>query len=525
MKRASLSTCVLAAALGTVGIALSSNVSAQTADPPRGGTAIFALSANPAHFNSAISTEVEILRAAMPILEGLTFVAADMQPKPELAQSWTISDDGKSYTFNLRKGVRWHDGKPFTSADVKYTIENILALKSTGKALSTRIASVDTPDDTTVVVKLKEPFPAILVVLSDDSLPILPAHLYQGTRPSENAYNLRPVGTGPFKFVSFTPGSRVEMERNDSYWGGRPNLDRLVWTIVPDANSRLSTFKAGGIDYIFGSFVDLSMVKQFRQVPGAVVGPARNLPANMVLVFNNKRPPFDNPAVRRALVRGIDRDLIITAAFDDQAQVSASAIPRTLSPYYSPDVDYSKLYPYDPKAAKEALASAGVRNLTIRLPFRPDLASAPQIADILKSNWENMGISVKIEPQASAVWSDIVFAKRDFDATLVSYGTFGDPVLGIQRTYICENDPKATFTNPSGYCKAEVDDLFSAAATARQPKDRAVPYAKVQKIIAEDLPSIALADNAKIDVGNGDRLGGLDKFTQSWDFSVLYLKR
>ncbi|MET3927485.1 ABC transporter substrate-binding protein [Devosia sp. 2618] len=505
--------------------AASGTALAQDVEPKDGGTAIFAVSNNPAHLNGAISTNPEIQRTAMALLEGLTYVGGDMQPKPELAESWDISDDGKTYTFHLRQNVTWHDGTPFTSADVKFAIEQLAPLKSTGKALQEMIEAVETPDDHTVVVNLKQPFPSILVIMSDDSVPILPAHLYEGTNISDNPHNLAPVGTGPFKFASMTPGAQVELERNEDYWGGRPHLERLIFTVVPDAGSRLTSYQSGGVDYLFGSFVDLGMVSQFGAVPDTEVNAARNLPANMVLIFNTERKPFDDKLVRQALFQGLDRELMVAAAYDGQAQVSASIIPRALQPFYSAETDYSEIYPFSTEAARQALEAAGAADLTVNISFRPDLASAPQIADVMKSNWEQMGVTVNLRPEELAVWRETVFTKKDFDVTLLSYGSYGDPVLGIQRVYVCvADDPQMTYTNPSGYCNPEVDAMFFDAATRSSPADRAIPYAEVQKVLADDLPSVPLADNSKLDVGNSARLGGLDEFFQSWDFSVLWAR-
>lgn len=221
---------------------------AATAAPKRGGTFIVVAGTDPGHLNPAISTSGALHFVAGSLYNGLVALDKSFQPEPELAQSWVVSEGGKTYTFKLRPGVKWHDGQPFTAADVKFTFEELLlkyhARTKTG--LEPTLAGIDTPDNLTAVFRFQAPYAPLLQQLNVIEAPILPKHLYAGSDPQNNPANLKPVATGPFKFVEYKKGQQVTMARNQDYFkAGLPYFDKLVFSIVPQPATAMLAFDKG----------------------------------------------------------------------------------------------------------------------------------------------------------------------------------------------------------------------------------------------------------------------------------------
>jgi len=227
-----------------------SAIAAET--PTRGGTAVIAVVADPGHFNPGITTGSNVHAVADSMFNGLVALDRELKPVPDLAASWTISDDSTVFTFSLAPGVRWHDGAPLTSADVKFTFEDVLFKyhARTKASLGAMVGRIETPDDQTVVFRLKKPYGALLQGLDVTEAPILPKHLFLSGDPNLNPANLKPVGTGPFRFGQYRAGEGVTLVRNPDYFKpGLPYLDKLVIRVIPDANTRLLALIGGEVDY------------------------------------------------------------------------------------------------------------------------------------------------------------------------------------------------------------------------------------------------------------------------------------
>ena len=235
--------------------------SAWAADTPRyGGTLIKTLGANPPMFNSAITADHMTVSAGCLLYNGLIYLDRDGNPKPELAKSWEVKRGGLEFVFTLQPNAKWHDGKPFTSADVKFTMEEMLAkYHPRAKAALADVTAVEIPDPRMVVIKFSKVFAPFLQVMSCAEAPILPKHLYEGTDVLKNPHNTdNPVGTGAFKLTEFVRGDHLTFVRNpDFFLPGRPYLDRLVLKIIPDAAGRLLAFEKGELDYIETSYFPL----------------------------------------------------------------------------------------------------------------------------------------------------------------------------------------------------------------------------------------------------------------------------
>lgn len=247
-------------------------------------------------------------------------------PEPDLAESWTVSPDGRAYTFKLRTGVTWHDGQPFSSADVKFTFDEVLLkyYARTKAGLENVLDGIDTPDASTVVMRFKQPYGPLLQRLDAREAPILPRHIYAGSDVQNNPANLRPVGTGPFKFVEYQKGESVRLVRNERYFKpGLPYLDELIFKIIPQASTATRALEHGEVDYLLAPAE--ADVARLRQNAGIVVAISAGS-AGGSNIFNLRRPPFDKIEVRQAFAYAIDRQQILDQVKFALGKVAASPI-------------------------------------------------------------------------------------------------------------------------------------------------------------------------------------------------------
>lgn len=513
-----------------VGVFAITPVPAWGADSPRyGGTLVIAISANPALLNPAIAGATEQIVVGCKMFNSLIYVDRDWNPQPELAKSWTISPDGRVYTFKLVENARWHDGKPFTSADVKFSFEEVSAKYHHRMAVAlATLERIDTPDPYTVVVRFKNPYAPFLEALTCQNAPILPKHLYEGTDILKNPHNQSPVGTGPFRFESYTRGDKIVMVRNNTYFRpGLPYLDRLVAKVMPDAASRTLALEAGEVDHIQSYFLLKQEVARLKANPNLQVKYDTDLPGNYILFFNVTRGPLADKRVRQALATGLNRRQILEQAAFGLGSPGKSAIHAKLWAY-NPTVDYDRLYPYDPTKANRMLDSAGFARGTdgtrFKIRFVYDVAQANfgPIAEIVRSNWKDLGVQVVLEPFEVQLAIDMVFTKGDFDLNIQDLTTGGDPAIGITRAYQSMPRPAKAYTNPTGYSNPAVDELFRRAISTPVREERRKIYFEAQRVIADDLPALNVIDLVEADAASA-KFKGLwisaqpyDEFDQVW---------
>ncbi len=496
---------------------------AQSETPRHGGTMVFAIGANPETLNPAVTTGVEALGVACKMFNGLVYLDRDWNPQPELARSWTVSKDGLRITFSLQPNVKWHDGQPFSSADVKFTMEEVLAKFHPRTRLAfVNVDAVDAPDPLTVVVRFKKAYAPFLHQMTCQEAALLPRHLYQGTDVLKNPRNSdNPIGTGPFKWGRWVRGDFIEMVRNDQYFRpGVPYLDKMIAKITPDAPARVLALEAGDVDYIQSFFLLKQEVARLRQNANVQLKQDTDLPGVFLLFFNTQRKPLDDKRVRQALALGTNRQQMLEQAVFGLGSVGKSAIHTGLRWAYNPAVDYSKLYAYDAAKANALLDQAGYRRgadgtrFKLRLVYNVAQAGLPAMAEIARDNWKTLGVEVSVEPVEFQVTLDRVFVKRDYEVSLQPYTTAGDPAIGIARAYVTMNEGRP-FTNPTGYSNPKVDDLFAQAAAAPVRDERRKAYFEVQKIIADDLPALVLIDRTEVDAASA-------KFRGLWQSAEPY---
>jgi peptide/nickel transport system substrate-binding protein len=488
-------------ALAVAVLALDLGVLAPASAQTRGGTLTLVQGAEPAALVSGVNTSTFIGTVSTKIHEGLLDYDFDLKPRPALAESWTVSPDGKTYTFKLRRGVTWHDGKPFTSADVKFSLEEIWKkLHPRGRTTFARVTGVDTPDAQTVVIKLSDATPMMLAALSAYESQVLPRHVYDGkdfaTNPALNA----PVGTGPFVFKEWKKGDFIRLERNPNYWDkGKPYLDAIVVRIIPDGGARAAALEKGEVQLGVFNPVPLADVKRLTALPHLRAesrGYEFFAPMYMMEV-NLRHEQLKDKRVRQAMMHALDRKFIAEAIWFGFGKPATGPIMSS-SPFYT--TQNVPQYPYDVAKANKILDDAGYKRgagnmrFKVSLTFPPVQPEIPRTAEYIKQALARVGIDVELKNIDIATFIRQVY-NWEFDLTQNYLYLLPDPILGVQRLYISSNIKKGTpFANAAGYENKDVDAAFTAAQTENDQGKRKELFAKVQRIIQDELPAFPLME-------------------------------
>jgi peptide/nickel transport system substrate-binding protein len=462
--------------------------------PTSGGTAVIAVAADPGHFNPAITTSSNVHAAADLMFNGLVALDRNLQPTPDLAESWTISAESTNYTFSLTPTARWHDGAPLTSDDVKFTFEEVLFKyhARTRAGLGAMVEQIDTPDNRTVVFRLKKPYAALLQGLDVTEAPILPKHAFSAGDPNTSPANLQPIGTGPFRFESYQPDDSVTLVRNPNYFKpGLPYLDKIVIRIIPDANTRLLALIGREVDYV--SSVSGPDIERLQQTGGIMfVATTRESGGSnciMTMSYNLDRPATAKPEVRQAIAHTIDRGQILRQVIFGQGRVAEAPISSGI-PWAHAAGSLAE-YDQNPTKAAALLDAAkyppgpdGTR-LVLDIVLFPTFT---KYGEVIRQQLASLGIRLNLRPLDRAAFVDTVFAKRDFDLNLISYCNGLDPDLGVRRMYVSSNIGNIPFSNAAAYRNARVDALFASASDSADLKNRGALYREIQGILAQDLP-------------------------------------
>jgi peptide/nickel transport system substrate-binding protein len=512
--------CIAVAGMTTVLLAACADSERRSAADPspsggtvEGGTLSVAIDSDPGQLNPAITTSGGTHTASELVFNGLVELTPELEPTPELAESWEVLEDGALYRFDLRDGVTWHDGKPFTSADVKYTFENmLLKLHSRTKAsVGAAIESISTPDADTVEFRFGEPYAPLLLQLDVTEAPILPKHVYEGTDVSENPANSKPIGTGPYKLVSYDPDAELRFTKNDGYFkDGLPNLDEVVMRIIPDKGNQVVALEAGEVDWLFGApGPDLARLQESGDF-GFLTTPVNPGGSNCIMTvsFNLDRPMFQDVQVRRALGQALDRDQFVERVLFGQGRVAEAPISSGIPFAHAeglagmPELD---------RAAAEALldeagwkrqgagtrTAQGVEGVADGTPLAFGFTHFPSFsayAQLLRAQLAEVGAEVRLEPLEPPVFADTVFKAREFDTNLISYCNGADPEIGVKRMYTTKNIGPVPFSNSSGYRNPEVDALFEKARTTVDPAVRTATYRQLQERLVQDLPYLWIVE-------------------------------
>eukprot|EP01030_Chromulinospumella_sphaerica_P008447 gene8447-8268_t len=397
------------------------------------------------------------------ILEGLTKINVDGSVAALLAESWKMDADGKAFTFKLRKGVKFSDGSDFDASAVKFSFERAKGEKSTNKAKAVfnNISHIATPDAHTVVIVLNNPDGNFLFRLGENTAVIL----HPGS--AANAAT-KPVGTGPYRLDSWAKGSSISMSKWEGYRdAGAVKIKKVTFRFINDSAAQVAALLAGDIDGM-PRFQSPQSLKQFQSDKRFVVEMGSSA-GKGIMTINNRKKPFDDVRVRRALSHAVDKKAFIDGVFEGMAKPIGSHMAPTDAGY----VELSGLYAYDPEKAKALLKEAGVQtplNVTLTLPPPP---YARKGGEILAAQLAKVGINAKIENVEWAQWLGGAF-KGNFDLTVINHV---EPL-----DYMAYANPQYYW----GYDSKAFRDLAAKHSEATNAKDRTKLFGDMQRLIATD---------------------------------------
>ncbi|MFN4099354.1 MAG: ABC transporter substrate-binding protein [Pararhodobacter sp.] len=466
-----------------------------------GGRLIVAADSEPRQLNPAIAASNGVFYIASKVIEPLAEAGFD-RITPLLAAGWEGSEDGLSITFTLREGVRWHDDEPFTSADVAFSAMEVWKpLQNIGRSVFANLEAVDTPDPLTAVFRFAQPTPVQLIV---NALPVvssvLPKHLYEGTDIASNPANAQLVGTGPFRFAEYRPGEYYRLTRNPTYWKeGQPLLDEILFRVLPDRAAAGSSLEAGEVQLAAFSAVPLSELERIGAVPGlqVVTEGYEALKYQLIVEINHRNEYLSDLRVRQAIAHAIDKDFVVSAIFLGFAETSTGPVPRTGTPFYTPDTtDYA----FDVEAANALLDEAGYPRgaggvrFTLRLLPAPYFNETRQFGDYLRQALAAIGIDAQIQANDSAAHQRAVYTDHAFDLAVAPPVFRGDPAISTTILVRSGLEPGVGFSNQGGYVNEELDALIDEGLVTLDPEARVAIYQDFQRKVTEDLPLINVAE-------------------------------
>jgi peptide/nickel transport system substrate-binding protein len=459
----------------------------------RGGTLVMPMSQAPRHLNSAVQSGIATMGPAAQLFASPLRYDDKWNPQPYLAQKWELAPDGKSLTLHLVKNAVFHDGKPVTSEDVAFSIMTIKANHPFSSMLAP-VEKVETPDAYTAIIRMSKPHPAILIAMSPALCPIIPKHIYGDgkdikTHPNNTA---NVIGSGPFKLAEFKPGQHVVMERFDRFFiPGRPYLDKIIMKVNPDETAVVVGAERGEFNLL--SFItNARNIERLRKAGWTATDKGYEGIGPLTWVaFNLKRKPMSDVRVRQAISYAMDRDFITKSLHGGLSKPAFGPIVPS-SPFYDASINP---YRVDLKKAEALLDAAGYKKaangerFAVTMDYIPgDDYQSKNLAEYLKGQLRKVGI--KLEVRASPdfpSWAKRV-ASFDFDMTTDIVFNWGDPVIGVHRTYLASNIRNIIWTNTQSYDNPKVDELLNNAAEQLDPVKRRAYYAVFQKIVNEDLP-------------------------------------
>ena len=439
--------------------------------PKRGGVLNAMLGEDPPTLSIHEAGTVSSVWPMLPCYSNLVFfdqLRAEETPdtvRPELAEKWSWQDNYRNLVFFLRKNVRWHDGQPFTSRDVKYTFDIVRGAKDAAAKLRlsprqdwyVNVDAIEAPDPHTVIFRLKRPQPSLLLMLASGYSPVYPAHV-----PVADLRG-RCVGTGPFKLKEYARGQAIELERNRDYFiPDRPYLDGVRYPIITDRGTRLAALQAGRLDVSMPLEMTKIMAETAKKnAPSLVVNATGQMGSDNV-VMNHKRPPFDNLNVRRAINLSMDRHAYVQAVRQGGAAVGAALMPKPFGAWGLLETDLKSLPGYrgpavDKAEARKLLAEAGFgpgKPLRVEMVTRA-FAIYVDLASFVVDQLRQVGVEATMKQLETSAWFPAL-ARRDYaiGANLTA-AAVDDPDVYLYENYRC-----GTSRNYTDYCSEEVDRLM-----------------------------------------------------------------
>ena len=447
----------------------------------------------------------------------ITYDPRTLELTPEAAKSWQISDDKLTYTFTLRDDLLWSDGTPITSADYKWTFDQLLKPENQFAYISNLapIASYEAPDPKTIQVKLKE---AVVVGLETaDAVTPLPKHVWENldwSDPQKNPQIMAPtVASGPYTLQEWRKDDRAVFVANERYYDGKPLIETFTYRIVPSSEIAFQMLKTGEVD--FAGFTP-DNYEEATKLPNVTVHEWWPAAASwMYSGFNLRRETWQDPRVRHALAYAVDRQAIAEHILLNLAQPTYSVFPPS-SWVYNPDVPK---YEHDPEQAKQLLDQAGwtvgpdgVRQkdgkpLTLRILYGPATSKTfERIAQVLQQAWGDVGVQVDIQTREWGTYlNELKSEPFDWDMNLGAWSATIEPHF-MQQIWLESSIPQLNYP---AYVNKRVEELFEQGVREFDREKRKQIYGEIQRILAEDSPYVFLTVN-KSYIGVSNRIGGIE---------------
>ena len=459
----------------------------QRSVPPQVPSIVFARGADSQKLDPADVDDGESIKVLVNICEGLVrFKHGTTEVEPCLATSWTVSPDGLAYTFHLREGVRFHDGTPLDAAAAAFTFQRQMdkshparpanATFAYWSAMFSMITAVDVVDSMTVRLRLREPHAPLLA-----SLCIPAAQLISPKFVDQR----HPVGTGPFRFVEWIPNERIVLEANGDYWAGAPNIQRLIFKVVPNSSTRLIQLQTGEIQAMDGIDPnDLSVIRRDKDLK-LITAPGLNI---CYLAFNCQKPPLNDQTLRRAIAAAINKRDLIDAVYRGAAIIAENPLPPSVAGYNDTIPDTRP-----PEAEKSFTPPSHPTKLLVMTNPRPYLPNPIRAAEMIKADLKKVGVPIEIVPDE---WGAHLSRTSHGEYEMALLGWVGDTGDADNFLYVLLDKDTATLGSALNICFWTNDayhDLMLAARRELDADKRAALYRKAQEIVFEEAPMVPLA--------------------------------
>lgn len=490
---------LMAASVATPMLRSAQEAWAQGAAPRRGGIFTSILNPEPPILHIGLNNQTPTLILGSKMFQGLLTFSSRLEPLPVLAKSWEISNDGREYVFRLQDGVTFHDGRPMTAEDVIFSLTKWHPeVSPRARSVLARIKEATAPDPQTVRFVLEAPFEPFLLMFDVTTCAIVPKHLFDGQDYRRAPAAQHPIGTGPFRFTEWQRGSFVRFDRFEEYWKpGQPYLDALVYRVIPDSQSRRLALETGQAMLSQATDVEPFDIPQLRGRPNLQVsmdGWEYFSPLGWMEI-NHRTAPLGDARVRRAMSMAIDRNFLAQRIYFGTARPATGPVSSTTR-FHDPD---AKLPGFDLRAARELLDAAGHRpnaqgvRFTLKHLVVPYGEIYQRLSEYLRQAMRQVGIELVLESTDAGAWAQRV-ANWDYETTANVLYQYGDPTLGVERSYVTSNILKVLFTNTGGYSNPRVDALFARGRDAATAAERQAAFSEVQKLLVEEMPQIWLLE-------------------------------
>ncbi|MGV3488472.1 MAG: glutathione ABC transporter substrate-binding protein [Tuberibacillus sp.] len=446
------------------------------------------------------------------IYDRLVALDKDMKVKPELAESWKQIND-TTWQFNLRHGVKFHNGEELKASDVKFTFDRLLDPKTAapGAFVLDPVKEVKVIDDYTVQIITKKPFAPILYNLSHTATSILNQ---KAVEAAGNSYGEHPVGTGPFKFVKWDKDSRIVLEKYKEYFEGAPKLDKVTFRIIPESATSVAELRTGGVNMVLS--LPAQYISQLQSNKNVTISKVPSFAVKYIGMNENVKP-FNDPRVRQAINYAIDKKAVIKAAYKNTAVPQKGPLAPGINGYN----DKLKGYEYNPEKAKQLLKEAGYAKGFKTTLYLSDKDEDGKIATVVQSELEKVGIQVDQQVLEWGAYLDKT--AQGVPMFILSWSTVtGDADNGLYANFHSKNvgapGNRAFYKNP------EVDQLLDQAQAESDPAKRQAEYEKAQEIIEKDAPWAFLAVSQGIVGLNKNVKGFVNMPTQNYYFKSISIK-